>query len=141
MKHSISYMLATLTVAASFAASAQDAATRAGVISESECSVVASSGGIAGEAVGSTVGAVGGAVLGELLFGGRTAQNLGAIVGGGVGSVAGEELTKKNTYRCLVKVNVNDGSSLYVETVGQRLRNVGEGIVLVRGQNGVWIAR
>ena len=115
---------------------------RAGTVIDSQCSVVASSGGVAGEAIGGTVGAVGGAILGEVLFGGKSAQGIGAFLGGLGGSAAGEKIAQKHTYRCLLRVNVaGQNNGLYVETVGQKLYNVGASVILVKDVNGSWLVR
>lgn len=105
-------------------------------VQEASCEVVAKSTSTSGAITGGVVGSAAGAVGARLLFG-KEATGLGALFGGAVGGFAGEEMTAKRTYNCMLKVNAYSfDNPIYVENIG-RLYNRYDPITIVR-VNGSW---
>lgn len=134
-----SLVMLGLAIAFSIASTDAQAQQYTGTITDSECTVVASSKSPAGAVGGSIVGGVAGAVIGDALFG-RSGRALGSLIGSGGGAVVGENLGASKQYRCVVTVEVNTVGRIYTETYGPA-RNIGQTIVLVKTTDGRWISK
>lgn len=134
-------VLALVALSASAFAQSNDENVRVGIVQSSECEVVAKSGSLTGSAVGSVAGAAIGGWLGRELLGGRSGQNLGAVIGGLGGSAVGENAAATRTYNCLVKVQVAGQPSMFVSVIRSQPINVGQSVIMVKDVNGNWLGR
>lgn len=134
-------MLSMLALAACHAApvAAQEPPVRTGIITESQCEIVAQSESVGGGAVGGATGAVVGGLLTGLVFG-REYANAGAALGSVGGTVVGAKMGASRTYNCLLKVQTSDGVQVYGETTG-KLRNVGQSVIITRLNDGSYSVR
>ena len=138
-RHYLNAALLTLAACHAAPAFAQEKVVRTGIITESQCEIVAQSESVGGGAIGSATGAIVGGVLTGLVFG-REYVNAGAALGGVGGTVVGANLGASRTYNCLLKVQTSDGVQVYGETTG-RLRNVGQSVIITRLEDGSYSVR
>lgn len=124
-----------IACALAFAAMSASAQEEAGQIMRSECVQIAKSGSATGAIAGTAIGGFAGEALGEALFGNGWGKTIGQGLGMIAGGAAGENIASTSTYECLLTVNSSSGQ-LWVKSVGNRPRNPGEMVTVVRLSDG-----
>lgn len=125
-------LLAVAFAVFALSASAQE---EAGQIVSSECVQIAKSGSATGAIAGTAIGGFAGEALGEALFGNWWGKTIGQGLGMIAGGAAGENIASTRTYECLLTVNSSSGM-LWIKSVGNRPRNPGEMVTIVRLSDG-----
>lgn len=126
------FLIACALAFVAMSASAQEGAAQ---IMRSECVQIAKSGSATGAITGTAIGGFAGESLGEALFGNGWGKTIGQGLGMIAGGAAGENIASARTYECLLTVNSSSGQ-LWIKSVGNRPRNPGEMVTVVRLSDG-----